>query len=120
MGYDKRLIQPQVEQMEKERRWSARYPFIAHGELIDETTRTRLKTRVSDICKEGCYVDMVNPLPSGTPVHLTIHSGDATFQARGKIVYAVDHLGAGVSFDEIPPESRPLLERWLAEAQKNH
>jgi PilZ domain len=106
--------------MDKERRWSTRYPFIAHAELFDETTRTRLKTRVSDICKEGCYVDMVNPLPSGTPVRLTIQHGDASFQAKGKIVYAVDHLGAGVSFDEIAADSRPALERWLAEAEESH
>lgn len=104
--------------MENDRRRSARVPLVAHIEVLDESTDTRLKSRVSDISRDGCYLDMVNPLPSGTPVRLTIASGETTFRARGRIVYSVQHMGAGVSFDEVDPQSVPVLETWLAETDK--
>jgi PilZ domain-containing protein len=106
--------------MENDRRKSARVPLVAHIEVLDESTDTRLRSRVSDICKEGCYLDMVNPLPSGTHVQLTIASDKAVFRARGRIVYAVPHMGAGVNFEEIEPESMPILQAWIAEAAKKH
>jgi PilZ domain len=102
--------------MEQDRRRFTRYPLIAHMELLEESTHTRLKSRVSDISMEGCYLDMVNPLPSGTLVRLTITAGDARFEARGRIVYTLQHMGAGVRFEEISPESVPVLKSWLAEA----
>lgn len=104
--------------MENDRRKSARVPLVAHIEVLDESTDTRLKSRVSDISRDGCYLDMVNPLPSGTPVRLTITAGEATFRARGRIVYSVQHMGAGVSFDEVDPQSVPVLQTWLTEAGK--
>ena len=102
--------------MDQDRRRFTRYPLIAHIELLEESTATRLKSRVSDISMEGCYLDMVNPLPSGTLVRLTITSGESRFEARGRIVYTLQHMGAGVCFEEITPESIPVLKGWLAEA----
>ena len=104
--------------MEQERRRFARVPLIAHIELLEESTATRLKSRVSDISMEGCYLDMVNPLPSGTLVRLSITSGDGRFEARGRIVYTLQHMGAGVQFEEISPESVPILKGWLSTAAK--
>ncbi len=101
--------------MENDRRKSQRIPLVAHIELLEEATETRLKSRVSDISRDGCYLDMVNPLPSGTKVRLTITAGDAVFKARGRIVYSVTHMGAGVNFEEIEPRSLPVLETWICE-----
>jgi hypothetical protein len=105
--------------MGSERRLSPRFPFIAGGELRDSRTDTRLALRVSEISKGGCYVDMMNPLPNGTPIQLTIAAGGNLFRANAKIVYAVEHMGAGVSFEEIDAASAPVLDRWLAEAENN-
>jgi len=104
--------------MEQDRRRFARYPLIAHIELLEESTDTRLKARVSDISLEGCYLDMVNPLPSGTHVRITITSEEAKFEARGRIIYTLQHMGAGVQFEEIAPGSAEILKTWVAEAQK--
>ena len=102
--------------MDIERRHSPRFSFIASGELREEKTGTRLATRVSEISKTGCYLDMMNPLPGGTPFRLSIAAGGEVFQARAKIIYAVEHMGAGVLFEEIDSGSAPILEHWLAEA----
>ena len=102
--------------MDNERRLSPRFSFIANGELREENTDTRLTTRVSEISKTGCYLDMMNPLPNGTPFRLSIAAGGEIFQAQAKIIYAVEHMGAGVQFEQIDSKSAPILERWLAEA----
>lgn len=101
--------------MADERRQSSRFSFIAHGELREETTDTRLKMRVSEISKGGCYVDMMNPLPHGTPICLSITAGGALFEAHGRIIYAVEHMGAGVCFETVDAASEPILNGWLAE-----
>jgi PilZ domain len=102
--------------MDTERRRSPRFAFIANGEVCEENTDTRLNMRISEISRTGCYVDMMNPLPGGTPIRLSIAAGGEQFRAQAKIIYAVEHLGAGVHFEEIDPVSAPILDRWLAEA----
>lgn len=101
--------------MTQERRQSPRFPFIADGALREERSDTRLNMRVSEISKGGCYVDMMNPLPNGTPVRLSIATGGMLFEAQARIVYAVEHMGAGVCFEEVDTTSEPILDGWLAE-----
>lgn len=101
----------------QERRQSERFSFIAHGELCEDRTDTHLKMRVSEISKGGCYVDMMNPLPNGTPIRLQIAAGGALFEAQARIVYAVEHMGAGVSFENVDSANEPILKGWLAELE---
>jgi hypothetical protein len=101
-----------------ERRRTPRYSFIASAELIEQASDVRIATRVSELSRFGCYLDMMNPFPLGTLVLVKISAGDAFFQAKGKIVYAQTNMGAGVVFLDIDPKSVPVLERWLDEAAK--
>ena len=50
--------------MDTDRRKSPRFAFIAGGELHEEKSNTLLRTRVSEISKTGCYLDMMNPFVS--------------------------------------------------------
>lgn len=99
--------------MEQERRSSPRFPFIASAEVHEESNCSRLSARVSDISATGCYVDTINPLPGGTAVRVKIFSETQSFEAPATVAYAVVHLGMGLSFDEVPPGSRDVLQRWL-------
>lgn len=101
--------------MTNDRRQSPRFSFIAHGELREDQTDTRLNMRVSEISKGGCYVDMMNPLPDGTPVRLSIAAGGAVFEAPARIVYSVQHMGAGVRFEALDATNEPILDGWLTE-----
>jgi PilZ domain-containing protein len=100
--------------MEPERRAVPRYTYIAHAELSDEGSSIRLNVRISDISTKGCYVDMIHPLPEGT--HITLDIGDSSghIQAKGRIVYSVPQLGAGVAFLDLTPEASAQIERTLA------
>lgn len=78
----------------------------------------RIASRVSELSLHGCYLDMMNPFPSGTLVLVKIGAGDAFFEAKSKIVYSQPNMGAGVGFLEIGPDSQAVLERWLDEAER--
>ena len=103
---------------ERERRRTQRYTFIASAELIEEKTDVRIATRVSELSRHGCYLDMMNPFPVGTLVLVKISTGEDFFQAKAKIVYAQPNLGAGVTFLEVEKEQEPVLQRWLDESEK--
>jgi len=104
--------------METERRSVPRHTFIAHAELSDEGRTTRLAVRISDISTKGCYVDMIHPLPEGTHITLKIMDSSGSFQTRGRIVYSVPQLGAGVAFLDPTPELTAQIERSLAHAMR--
>jgi len=78
----------------------------------------RIASRVSELSRNGCYLDMMNPFPQGTEVLVKIAAGDSFFEARAKIVYAQHNMGAGVGFVQVAPDSQAVLERWLDEAEK--
>jgi hypothetical protein len=80
----------------------------------------RIASRVSELSLHGCYLDMMNPFPTGTMVLVKISAGDAYFEAKSKIVYSQPNMGAGVGFLEVKPDSQVVLERWLDEAKKEH
>ena len=105
--------------MERERRRTPRYPFIASAELIEEKADVRIASRVSELSLHGCYLDMMNPFPTGTMVLVKIAAGDAFFEAKSKIVYSQPNIGAGVGFLQIEPASKDVLERWLDGAEKD-
>jgi hypothetical protein len=102
----------------QEKRRSPRYSFIASAELVEERADVRIASRVSELSRFGCYLDMMNPFPTGTMVLVKISAGDAFFEAKSKIVYSQPNMGAGVGFLEVAPRSQEVLERWLDGAEK--
>jgi hypothetical protein len=104
--------------MERERRGTPRYIFIASAELYEERTDVRVATRVSELGLHGCYLDMMNPFPAGTVILLKIFAGDLTFQSKAKIVYATPNVGAGVLFLDVEPKYDYILRHWIDEAAK--
>ncbi len=105
--------------MNRERRRTPRYIFIASAELYEEHSDLRVASRVSELSLNGCYLDMMNPFPTGTVVLLKIFAGEMTFQAKAKIVYATPNVGAGVAFLEVEPKYNYILNHWLEEAAKH-
>ena len=102
--------------MEQERRRSPRFPFIASAEVHEENNGSQLPARISDISATGCYVDTINPLPGGTAVRVRIFNETQSFVALATVAYSVVHLGMGLSFNEMPPGSRDVLQTWLPAA----
>ncbi len=113
-----RGILPEAAIEYQEKRRAPRYSFIASAELVEERADVRIASRVSELSQFGCYLDMMNPFPTGTMVLVKISAGDAFFEAKAKIVYSQPNMGAGVGFLEVSPESQTVLARWLDGAEK--
>ena len=104
--------------MERERRRTPRYIFIASAELYDQQTDVRVASRVSELSLYGCYLDMMNPFPAGTIVLIKIFAGDLTFQSKARVIYATLNQGAGVTFLDVEPKYNYVLQHWLDELAK--
>lgn len=110
---------PEADIAYQEKRRSPRYSFIASAELIEQKADVRIASRVSELSLHGCYLDMMNPFPTGTLVLVKISAGEGFFQAKAKVIYAQMNMGAGLGFLEVEPDSQDVLERWLDEAERD-
>src|SRR5580704_11498816 len=92
-----------------------RCPFVASAEVTELSSGTRLSARTSEGGLGGCYVDALNPFAVGAEVNLRIVRDQGAFEAAAKVVYSDSSFGMGLSFTEIAPEQRLILENWLEE-----
>lgn len=105
--------------MERERRRTPRYMFFASAELLEEKSEVRVASRVSELSRYGCYLDMMNPFPKDTHVLLKIWREEShVIQTKGRIIYSQPNMGAGVVFVDLEERYVPTLEQWLAQAAK--
>jgi PilZ domain len=99
----------------QDRRDAQRLPLILAVEVTEVDSGARLSARTSDVSRTGCYVDTLNPSPSGTVVRVKFNHDGEQLDLLARIVYVSPRLGMGVRFDEsISPEQLAILDRWLA------
>jgi hypothetical protein len=94
-------------------RKSPRFPFIASAQVTETRTEARLQARTSDLSREGCYLDMLNPLPTGTRLKINVTHHNQQLDAVGRVVHSELNVGMGVHFEEVGQKS--LIDAWLAE-----
>ncbi|MDQ1409179.1 MAG: PilZ domain [Acidobacteriaceae bacterium] len=104
---------------EEQRRRNPRYAFIANAELFEPATQMRIATRVSELSRQGCYLDMLNPFPEDTIALVKITMGDKAFETKVRVVYAHSNLGVGLVFVEPDPKNVEVLEQWIDDAKKD-
>lgn len=66
----------------QDKRGTARRPLIARAEIIEEGSSVAITVRVSDVSKDGCYIDIRSPLPKGTLVWIKVVNASEAFEAR--------------------------------------
>ena len=76
-----------------------------------------MAVRISDVSQDGCYADALTVFPSGTKVIVSIRHAELEFKAMATVVYALPTLGMGIHFEDIAPEMRPIMEKWIAGVQ---
>jgi hypothetical protein len=102
-----------------ERRRGPRYPFYASAQITEPQTQVKMTARTSELSRHGCYMDMLNPLPLGTPVGIQITYQEQTIDAAGRVVYSQPNMGMGVSFDEMRADHEVVLDQWVKGALGN-
>ena len=98
-----------------ERRTVPRFTLIAAAEMVEPTSGVHMSGRVSEISRKGCYVDLLNTLPTGTLIQLRVSRDQGAFACIGKIIYAQDGMGMGVAFIDLQPDQLKVLDSWLTE-----
>ena len=100
--------------MTSELRRSPRFPFFAAAEILDAASTAPMNARTSEICRHGCYMDMMNPFHAGTPLRVRItHQGRAV-DAVARVVHSQPNIGMGISFDHLAPGQESIIEEWLS------
>jgi PilZ domain-containing protein len=102
-----------------ERRRGPRYPFFASAQITELQTKVVMTARTSELSRHGCYMDMLNPLPLGTPVKIQITYQEQAIDATGRVIYSQPNMGMGVSFDEMQTDHEALLEKWVDAVRGN-
>ena len=102
--------------MPEERRRTLRFRFEASAEVSQENTDAKIPVRVTEISINGCFLQMPNPFPQGTTVHVKIFVEGSFFEANGKVVYSQPNNGVGVAFHELKPYFVTVMKKWLLEA----
>jgi hypothetical protein len=101
-----------------ERRVEPRYTFVATADIIEPSSGTRLRGRVSEISRKGCYIDILNTLPRETLVRVCISADSGIFESDGKIIYVQENMGMGIGFVNPPERQQAVLDAWLAELSR--
>jgi len=100
--------------MPPELRRSPRYLFFASAEITDTASQSTMAARTSELCRHGCYLDMMNPFLDGTSLRVRItHDGQAV-DAAARVVHSKPNVGMGLSFDQIDARQAPIIEQWLS------
>ncbi len=99
----------------REQRTVPRYPFIAHVDVVEPASDTKIAARVSEISRKGCYVDVLVTLPTGTLIQLKVLRDSGSFTTKGKIIYVQEGMGMGVAFVDTAEDQLKILDGWLAE-----
>jgi hypothetical protein len=101
--------------MGQENRRSPRFSFIAVAE-ITHTDSGQHDSRVAELSLNGCYVDMLNTIPVGNEIVITIFAESECFEATAKVIYAHPNLGMGLAFQGVSLKNGELLRQWLLKA----
>jgi hypothetical protein len=96
------------------RRKAPRYNFVATSEITDPANAIRMSGRVTEISRNGCYVDILNALPVGTSLQLKISCDQGSFSTRGSIIYVHPGIGMGIAFLDPREDQLKTLDSWLS------
>ena len=99
------------------KRANPRFSFFADAEvtLVDGTW---VRGQLSELSSRGCYIDMLEPIPTRTKLRLRICDGMSTCELDGKVIYmhsggGFGIFGMGVLFGEMGAEQRTAIDAWL-------
>jgi|SRR5580658_5749681 hypothetical protein len=98
-----------------EKRSCPRFPFSPAVEALDLQADIRIKGRLSDISRNGCYVDTINPFAKDSAVTLTVTRDNQSFKTQAKVVYSKMGMGMGLLFTTAEPDQLRILGSWLNE-----
>jgi hypothetical protein len=96
----------------EERRRFPRKVCRIETQVTTEDESVRLPGKVTDISLDGCYIEMMSPLPSSTIIHILLALDGETIMTTGIVRYSQMGLGMGVEFMAMNPEDFERLRSF--------
>src|SRR5258708_27063551 len=83
-----------------DRRRFPRYSLTAPAEGTELRSKTVIDGRCTDFSAGGCYVDTLNPFPTGTDVRIRIAQEQRSFLSEATVGFSHSGMATGLS---LPP-----------------
>jgi len=99
----------------EERRLYPRYKQGGSVELIPQGMEFGTRAELSDISRDGCYVNTMSPLPAGISVRVTLELVDELIRAEAIIRASHPAVGMGLQFTRVDEENQARLDKVLAQ-----
>jgi hypothetical protein len=105
--------------MDQDRR-GFRFLFDAAGEIAPEgSPSASVSVRAKEISLHGCYLETPAPFAELSPVFVKIFYEHEYFEAKGTVIYVRPALGMGLTFRDVKPPCRIILQKWILAALRN-
>ena len=105
--------------MDHERR-GLRFSFSAAAEIAPENSPSAsVAVRVAQLSLQGCYLETLSPFAADTPVFVKIFNGGEYFESKAVVLYVKPASGMGLTFREVKPHCRAILQKWILAALHN-
>lgn len=98
------------------KRRGARYPFTARATIQEVSTNKRATGLTTDLSAGGCCVRSTEIFPRGTRIVLEIVKESVALSTPATVAFGLPPNVMGLTFGEMSPENRTMLERWLENA----
>jgi len=98
-----------------DRRKAPRYGLVAIADLTDSEDGKLLSGKITQISRNGCYVDSPKTVPVGTSLKVIISRDQRTFVAKANVIHVQEQMGMGIAFLDAAKDQVEILNSWLAE-----
>jgi hypothetical protein len=86
------------------------------AELVEPASTMCVVGRMTEISRQGCYVNTPSTLPVDTCLRVVISCDEIAFMTNGKVIYVHEGIGMGIVFVDSTEDQLEILNSWLAEA----
>lgn len=95
-----------------ERRRFPRKSCRIEADVSAEDASVRLPGKITDISLDGCYVEMLSPLPIDALIQVSLSLAEASLHVTGKVRYSQTGLGMGIEFMAMSPDDFERLRAF--------
>lgn len=100
----------------RERRRYPRRACRIEAQISASDSASLARGTITDISLNGCYIEMLSPLPVDTAISLTFNLDDVPLRANGKVRTSQVSFGMGVAFTGMSPEDYERLRNFAPAA----
>ena len=97
----------------KSRRRFSRHKIFFNMEMCDERVNTPIRVRATDISANGCYVETMLPLATGTILRVEFWVDSEKMSTSGIVRTKDPGVGMGIEFTGLTPASQKRFQSFL-------